>query len=141
MIDNVHKLLRYAESAESFRLQQSLLSHSDHAEFQSQLQEIQNIRVQIERYMFIAQERTRRSLGVSFDIPSTSEATQESTELLEIVLEWLGPDKSTITRLNILEKCVPDTGSWLFNHVNFREWLSSPGRTLWLHVLREIALP
>jgi uncharacterized short protein YbdD (DUF466 family) len=54
-------------------------------------------------------------------------------ELRRRVAQWLGiPDPST-NYVAALQKRHPDTGLWLINGQQFKQWKSSESSLMWLH--------
>lgn len=58
-------------------------------------------------------------------------------DALSQVLAWLDPPDSSLSYYSTRETRSPNTGQWLFQRLEFREWTESPNSVLWIHGIRE----
>ncbi|KAJ7478455.1 hypothetical protein FB451DRAFT_1032362, partial [Mycena latifolia] len=47
--------------------------------------------------------------------------------------EWLKPADIAISEQDAANKCHPETGKWLLERAEFKEWIYAPRSLLWLH--------
>jgi hypothetical protein len=79
------------------------------------------------------------ALAISRDVSEIKNQldSQKSDENREAIIRWLSTTDPSVNFHASRRKCQPETGIWLINRADFKNWKVSPNSFLWLYGIRE----
>ena len=55
----------------------------------------------------------------------------------EAIIQWLSTTDPSVNHHAACQKCQPETGKWLVDRADFKEWKAAQNSLLWLYGIRE----
>ncbi|KAE9371255.1 hypothetical protein N431DRAFT_376754 [Stipitochalara longipes BDJ] len=102
--------------------------------------EVDQVLLAIGRYkssfiLALSTDQASLSLAISQDVSDIKNhlEAQKTDKERELIIRWLSTTDPSVNFDASCRKCQPETGQWLINRAEFKDWRASPNSFLWLY--------